>query len=180
MDDSIDEVRRDIADTRARLSDTLAELDNRVDSVKHAVTKTANPLPAIREHPWLALGLALGAGIAIGMSGADRRAASAARSGARKAGPALKEGAKGAMHGVKERFSGHEASEPTARDAIAGNRLAAYGGVDPQPLPEEPRQSATGRVLDSIRDALDARLADLTTAMLDATREWTGRRPSGI
>lgn len=180
MDDSIEEVRRDIADTRARLSDTLAELDHRVDTVKHAVTHTANPLPAIREHPWLALGLALGAGVAIGMSGADRKAAVAARSGAKKAGSALKDGVKSAVHGVKEKFSGGDDGEPTARDAIAGNRLAAYGGVDPEPLPEAPHQSATGRVLDSFRDALDARLAELTNAMLDASKQWTGRRPSGI
>jgi hypothetical protein len=180
MDDSIDEVRRDIADTRARLSDTLAELDQRVDTVKHVVTKTANPIPAIREHPWLALGIALGAGVAIAMSGADRTAVVAAKSGARKAGPALKDGVRSAMHGVKDAFSGDDAHEPTARDAIAGNRLAAYGGVDPLPLPEERRESATGRVLDSIRDVIDARLADLTSAMLDASREWTGRKPSGI
>ena len=120
MDDSIDEVRRDIADTRARLSDTLAELDNRVDTVKHAVTHTANPLPTIREHPWLALGIALGAGVAIGMSGADRRAAVGVKEGAKKAGPALKDGVRNAMSSVKDRFSGNDELEPTARDAIAG------------------------------------------------------------
>jgi hypothetical protein len=182
MDDKIEEVRRDIADTRARLSDTLAELDTRVDKVKHAVTHTANPLPAVREHPWLALGLALGAGVAIGMSGADRKAATAVKTGAKKAGPAIKGGVKNAMGAAKERFSGDGPEEATARGAIAGNRLVGYGDEfgDASTFKEEPRQSAIGKVLDGVRDAIDQRLAELTDALLDASREWTGRRPSGI
>lgn len=178
MDDSIKEVRRDIEETRARLSDTLAELDNRVDSVKNAVTRNVNPFPAIREHPWLALGLALGAGVAIGMSGADRKAASAAKSGVKKAGPAIAGGAKAAVGGIKGMVSG-KGEENEARAAIAGNRLAAYGGVDPMGAGE--RQHSSLRVLDAVRDTIEARIDEVTNTLLEASREFlVGRRPSGI
>jgi hypothetical protein len=177
MDDSIDSVRRDIAETRARLSDTLAELDNRVDTVKHAVTQTANPLPAIREHPWIALGLALGAGIAIGMSGADRAAAAAAASGVKKAGPALMGGAKAAASGIKDMVTGN-GGDGDAAQALAGNRLATYGVLDAD---EDERPSATHRVLDAVRDTIESRIDEVTNSLLEASREFlVGRRPSGV
>ena len=179
MDDSIDSVRRDIAETRARLSDTLAELDNRVDTVKHAVTKTANPLPAIREHPWIALGLALGAGIAIGMSGADRTAAAATARGVKKAGPALKGGAKAAVSGIKDLVTGNGGDgDGDAAQALAGNRLATYGVLDAH---EEEHPSATHRVLDAVRDTIEARIDEVTNSLLEASREFlVGRRPPGV
>lgn len=179
MDDSIKEVRRDIAETRARLSDTLAELDNRVDKVKHAVTHTANPMPAIREHPWLALGVAVGAGIAIGMSGAERKAASAAKSGVKKAGPAIAGGARAAVSGIKGMVSKTD-EESEARAAIAGNRLAAYGGVDPSAAGT--RQGGVHGMLDAVRDTLESRIQEVTDTLLDASRELLvgQRRPSGV
>lgn len=179
MDDSIKEVRRDIAETRARLSDTLAELDSRVDKVKHAVTHTANPMPAIREHPWLALGLALGAGMAIGMSGSERKIASAAKSGVKKAGPALAGGAKAAVSGIKGIVSKKD-EEHGARSAIAGNRLAAYGGVDPDAAGA--RQGGVHGVLDAVRDTIDSRIDEVTNLLLEASRELLvgQRRPSGV
>jgi hypothetical protein len=174
MDDSIDSVRRDIAETRARLSDTLAELDNRVDTVKHAVTQTANPLPAIREHPWIALGLALGAGIAIGMSGADRTAVAATTRGVKKAGPALMGGAKAAASGIKDMVTGNGGDS----EAVTGNRLASYGVLDGE---EEERPSATHRVLDAVRDTIESRIDEVTNSLLEASREFlVGRHPSGI
>lgn len=181
MDEQINEVRQDIAETRARISDTLNALEGRVTGVKQAVTRNANPMPWVRENPWLAVGLALGAGMAIAMSGAERKAVVAAKAGARKAGPALKDGAKAAVSSVKERFSSDESDQERAtREAIAGNRLAAYGGVHPYPEEVEERSSTT-RVLDAIRDRLDAQIADITGHLLDASKELLGnRRPSGI
>ena len=180
MDEKIEEVRRDIAATRARISGTLSELDSRVDTVKHAVTHTANPFPAVREHPWLALGVAISAGIALGMSGADRKAASAVKTGAKKAAS----GAKDAAGSLKERFSGGDGDGDrdvgTARGAVAGNRLVGYGDEFGAVPAEEPRRSSTAKVLDAIRDTIESRLADLTEAMLDASKELTGRKPSGI
>lgn len=184
MDDEIREVRQDIAETRERISDTLEALESRVTSVKTVVTRNVNPLPWARENPWLALAVAVGAGVAIGMSGADRKAAVAAKQGARKAGPAMKDGAKAAVAGVKGAFRKDESAEERAtREAIAGNRLAAYGGVHPYPEDSAEETSATSRVLDALRDRLDAQIAEVTNHLLDASRELLGttaRRPSGI
>ena len=183
MDDEIQEVRQDIAETRARITDTLNALEGRVTGVKDAVTRNANPMPWVRENPWLALGLAVGAGMAIAMSGTDRKAVVAAKQGARKAGPALKDGAKSAASAVKGKFSSSESDQERAtREAIAGNRLAAYGSVHPYPEHEPVEEaSSTTRVLDAIRDRIDAQLADITSHLLDASREFLGtRRPSGI
>ena len=181
MDDPIKDVRRDIEETRARLSDTLQELDNRVESVKSAVTRNVNPMPQIREHPWLALGLALGAGIAIGMSGAERKAATAAKKGVRKAGPAIAGGAKAAARGIKGIMSGDHDEPADARSAIGGNRLAAYGVAPDLPEMDE-RPHGSLRVLDAIRDTIESRIEDVTNSLLDASRELlTGsRKPSGI
>lgn len=185
MDDEIREVRQDIAETRERISDTLEALEGRVTGVKEAVTRNVNPLPWVRENPWLAVAVAVGAGVAIGMSGADRKAAVAAKQGARKAGPAMRDGAKAAVAGVKGAFHKDESDEERAtREAIAGNRLATYGGVHPYPEHEQvDRTSSTTRVLDAIRDRLDAQIADVTNQLLDASRQFLGtqsRRPSGI
>ena len=168
MDEKIEDVRRDIAATRARLSGTLAQLDDRVETVKHAVTHTANPFPAIRQHPWLALGFALSAGVARGMSGADRKAAGALKTGAKKAAG----GAKAAAGSVKERFSGTD-EEMRAREAIVGHAMAEQEH-------EAQQRSSTGKVLDSLRDHLEMRIGEVTDAMLDASKQLLGRRPSGI
>ncbi|CAA9356294.1 MAG: hypothetical protein AVDCRST_MAG11-3831, partial [uncultured Gemmatimonadaceae bacterium] len=78
MDDEMMEVRGDIAESRARVADTLAELEARVSGTADAVRRKLNPLEAARDYPWVALAAAAGAGIALSATGADRRAATAA------------------------------------------------------------------------------------------------------
>jgi hypothetical protein len=57
MVDTPDAVRRDIEVTRERMSTTLAELEQKV-----------NVMQQIRDHPWTALGIAVGAGAALGVA----------------------------------------------------------------------------------------------------------------
>ena len=57
MVDTPDAVRRDIEITRERMSTTLAELEQKV-----------NVMQQIRDHPWTALGIAVGAGAALGVA----------------------------------------------------------------------------------------------------------------
>lgn len=64
MAETTADVRRDIEQTRERMSTTLTELEQRL-----------NVLQVVRDHPWPALALALGAGIALSASGADKKAA---------------------------------------------------------------------------------------------------------
>jgi uncharacterized membrane protein len=64
MGETTTEVRAEIEQTRARMSGAIAELERKVD-----VTQK------VREHPWSAVGVAFGAGIALSASRADVRAA---------------------------------------------------------------------------------------------------------
>jgi hypothetical protein len=60
------DVRRDIEMTRERMSSTLAQLEQKVNVVQ-----------LVKDHPWPALGLALGAGVLLSGSQADVKAAAA-------------------------------------------------------------------------------------------------------
>ncbi|HXD49649.1 MAG TPA: DUF3618 domain-containing protein [Gemmatimonadaceae bacterium] len=60
------DVRRDIELTRERLSSTLDELEQKL-----------NVAQVVRDHPWPALALAVGAGVLLSGSGADLKAAAA-------------------------------------------------------------------------------------------------------
>ena len=66
MAETTADVRRDIELTRERMSSTLAELEQKLDVVQ-----------IVREHPWPALALAVGAGVLLSGSRADVKAAAA-------------------------------------------------------------------------------------------------------
>jgi hypothetical protein len=66
MPETTTEVRADIEQTRARMSSAITELEGKLDFAQR-----------VREHPWTAVGLALGAGVALSASGADLKAAQA-------------------------------------------------------------------------------------------------------
>jgi len=66
MDQTAADVRQDIEMTRQRVSDTLAELERKL-----------NIAEIVREHPWAALGLAIGAGFLLSGSERDVKAAAA-------------------------------------------------------------------------------------------------------
>ena len=85
MGETTTEVRADIELTRARMSGALAELERKVD-----VTQK------VRDHPWTAVGVAFGAGIALSASRADLRAAKVTADATRETGTKLG----GALDGV--------------------------------------------------------------------------------
>ena len=60
------DVRRDIELTRERMSTTLAQLENKL-----------NLMQIVKDNPWPALALAVGAGVLLSGSGADVKAAAA-------------------------------------------------------------------------------------------------------
>ena len=69
MAETTADVRRDIELTRERMTSTLAQLEQKL-----------NLTQVVRDNPWPALGLALGAGFLLSGSGADVKAAEATRS----------------------------------------------------------------------------------------------------
>ena len=66
MAETTADVRRDIELTRERMSDTLAELEKRL-----------NAMEMVRQHPWPAIALAAGAGFVLSGTRADVKAAAA-------------------------------------------------------------------------------------------------------
>ena len=66
MAETTADVRRDIELTRNRISDTLSELENKM-----------NVAQIVRENPWPALAIAVGAGVLLSGSKADVKAAGA-------------------------------------------------------------------------------------------------------
>ena len=66
MAETTADVRRDIELTRERMSTTLQELEQRL-----------NLMQVVRDHPWPALAVAMGAGLALSGTGADVKAAQA-------------------------------------------------------------------------------------------------------
>ena len=85
MADTPTEVRADIEQTRTRISGAIAELERKVDVAQK-----------VRDHPWAAVGLAFGAGIALSASRADVRAAKVTADATRETGSRLG----GALDGV--------------------------------------------------------------------------------
>jgi Protein of unknown function (DUF3618) len=78
MAETTTEVRADIEQTRARMSNAIAELERKVD-----VTQK------VREHPWASIGVAFGAGIALSASSADVKAARVTSDATRQTGSKL-------------------------------------------------------------------------------------------
>src|SRR5437868_6296185 len=78
MAETAAEVRRDIEVTRERISEGIAQLENRL-----------NVTERIRENPLPALGLAFAAGLVLSQSGADRKAAEVTTSATRDTGSKL-------------------------------------------------------------------------------------------
>jgi hypothetical protein len=66
MAETTADVRRDIEQTRERMSSTIAQLEQKLNVVQ-----------VVKDHPWPALALALGAGLALSASGSDTKAAAA-------------------------------------------------------------------------------------------------------
>jgi hypothetical protein len=85
MAETTTEVRADIEQTRARMSGAIAELERKVDVAQK-----------VRDHPWAAVGVAFGAGIALSASRADVRAAKVTADATKETGSKLG----GALDGV--------------------------------------------------------------------------------
>ncbi len=99
MAETTADVRREIAVTRERMSTTLAQLEQKV-----------NVTQVVRDHPWPAIAVAVGAGFLLSGSRADVRAAaatvSATRGASSKLGDALDDVVASLLSGLTVAFHG--------------------------------------------------------------------------
>ena len=119
MAETTTEVRADIEHTRARLSGAIAEREKKVDVAQR-----------VRDHPWAALGIAFGAGIALSASRADVKAAQAAADATKDTSSKLGL----ALDGVLAALIGGVAHAVHSRvdDAVSGVVTSIRGGSTPR------------------------------------------------
>lgn len=163
MSESIESVRQEIAATRARLGETVAAIDATVHERVEGTRDKVYPTRVAQRYPWYALAGALGAGFAVAMTGADRKAASAAVDGAKRAGPATVSALKRAKEAAGERLHREK-----------GNAAGDYGLAAVAPVAEE---GFLARLLAPVRDLVDQRAAELVQSLWDASREFNPQAP---
>ena len=142
------QLRRDLADTRDRMSRDLGELRDRAK-------RRLDVAHVVREHPWSALGAAVVLGAIIGRSGADERVASAATGAVT-----------GTINKLRSR-SRHGDGEPRVveehhRKPGIGDRFAGMLGTTVA--------ATLGRVIDELRVASSDWLTRMSTSPAHATR----------
>jgi len=125
---TIGDARLDIARTRARMSGTIAELEQRVSGRIDRVKQKVDVVELVRQHPWPALAAAFVAGIALSATGADRRAARATARAAKRAPETAKRGASSAAHATVAGVS-QLASAAVERIKGSGDDAQQSGGI---------------------------------------------------
>jgi type IV secretory pathway TrbL component len=90
-------VRQELAATRERMSGTIAELEQRVAGKVDSVKQKVDVVGLVKRNPWPALAAAFVAGVALSVTGADRRAARATTRAAKRAPETAKRGASKAV-----------------------------------------------------------------------------------
>jgi len=150
MGETTADVRRDIELTRERMSTTLAQLEQKLNVVQ-----------VVRDHPWPAIALAFGAGVALSASGADVKSAAvtvgATKGASSRVGSVLDDLVANLMTGVSaalnERVDGwvtelkDAIGAPRARGASSlrssGASAASYGvGPTNSPIASTPAERA--------------------------------------
>jgi hypothetical protein len=101
MSDRTAEVQRDIAVTRERMSETIAELDTQISQRVETVKQKLDVMQLVQDHPWPALAIALGLGVLLGGTGADAKAARATVRAAKAAPGATADLARRGVDGAK-------------------------------------------------------------------------------
>jgi uncharacterized membrane protein len=121
MGETTTEVRAEIEETRTRMSGAIAELERKVDVTQR-----------VRDHPWSAVGVAFGAGIALSASRADVRAAKvtadATKETGSKIGTALDGVVAALIAGVAEAFQ--SSIDGAVKDVVSSIRGTSGGSIN--------------------------------------------------
>ncbi|HMJ18835.1 MAG TPA: DUF3618 domain-containing protein [Gemmatimonadaceae bacterium] len=121
MGETTTEVRAEIEQTRARMSGAIAELERKVDVTQR-----------VRDHPWSAVGVAFGAGIALSASRADVRAAKvtadATKETGSKIGAALDGVVAALIAGVAEAFRSR--IDGAVKEVVSSIRGTSAGSIN--------------------------------------------------
>jgi ElaB/YqjD/DUF883 family membrane-anchored ribosome-binding protein len=103
--ESMAAAKQEIAATRARMSGTITEIEQRVSGTFERAREKVDVIELVKQHPWPALAAAFVAGVALSATGADRRAAGVTTRVARRAPETAKRGVGQAIEATKARVS---------------------------------------------------------------------------
>jgi hypothetical protein len=144
MAETTADVRRDIELTRERMSSTIDELERKL-----------NVTQMVRDHPWPAIAIAVGAGIVLSGSKTDVKAAAATlaatKGASSKLGTALDDVVADLMGTFQQAFHGHvdrlvgEVKQMIGAPAASSGRSSGYG-VGPIDVTSGPGTSAAGEI----------------------------------
>jgi hypothetical protein len=149
----LEAARDDVQSARDHLHDTITELGDRITAPIGAVKERLDVGRMVREHPWTALGVAVGAGALVAGSGADERAAAATTRAARGGTSAALQAARRIGRAAPEDASAARVEKP-GRIAMAIDAISVKLAVtliealrEPRVAPLEPEpQSGLGFV----------------------------------
>ena len=119
--------RLDIAATRERISDTIADIEQRMSNTVAGAKEKVDVVALIKRHPWPSLVVAFAAGLALSATGADRKAARATADAAKRAPDAAKRGATSAARATA---AGVSQLASAAIDRITGSSDDDTTGAD--------------------------------------------------
>lgn len=119
--------RLDIAATRERIADTIADIEQRMSNTVASAKEKVDVVALIKQHPWPSLAIAFVAGVALSATGADRKAARATADAAKRAPDAAKRGATSA---AKATAAGVSQLASAAVDRIKGSPDDDTAGAD--------------------------------------------------
>jgi hypothetical protein len=145
----ISAARDDVQRARARISDTVAELEARVTAPVRAVKERLDVGRAIQDHPWAALTTAVAVGVIVAASRADRRAAALAAEAARAGAAKAREGGAAGVRMAREAPSRSRSAIASMIDSIGAS--VAVSVIDALRRPsaahaDEPSHSGLGFV----------------------------------
>jgi ElaB/YqjD/DUF883 family membrane-anchored ribosome-binding protein len=165
--------RQEIAATRERISDTITDIEQRVSDTVASAKAKVDVVGMIRQHPWPALAIGFAAGLALSVTGADRKAARATKEAAKRAPDVAQRGVTEAAHATA---AGVAQLASAAADRIKGS---PDDGTDVESAAEQ-----EGGLIAKATGALRAKAQELGDEMKRGADELAAsappRRSAGI
>lgn len=131
--------RDDVQRARDQISDTIAELEQRVTAPVQAVKQRLDVGRVVREHPWAALAVAVGAGVVVASTGADVRAAELAAEQARQAARKARDAGAAGLRVASEAPSRSRQALGGVVDALGAKLAISIVDALREPTAEAPR-----------------------------------------
>jgi Protein of unknown function (DUF3618) len=173
MPNSPSNIRREIAHTRERMTETIDQIDSQVSERVSAAKHKMDVMQFAREHPWPALSVAIAIGAFVGGSGADEKAAAATAQGAKRAAGASGDTAKRLVAKVRDRHQSPPERDTSTRDSRNTTEPGAGLADKLFAAASAPLAGVIDRVLDEMRAAS----RDLGSRLAGSGRS-TPRRPT--